>query len=166
MTEPERLIEKHAAGGLLIDSNLLLLLFVGRMNRRRIANFRRTSAYDASDYELLEHLVSVFHRTLTTPHILTEVSNLASLSGSELASVREVMKDFVEIMEELHEPSRVVVQDRAFHRLGITDAAISSACAGLLVLTDDFDLYDSLGRRGIDAINFNHLREWRRQPTT
>jgi hypothetical protein len=76
------------------------------------------------------------------------------------------MTEFIEIADELNEPSRVVVRDDSFNRLGITDAAISTVCANVLVLTDDFDLYDSLGRRGIDAINFNHLREWRRQPTT
>jgi hypothetical protein len=76
------------------------------------------------------------------------------------------MKQSIEIMEELHEPSRVVVRDQAFCRLGITDAAISTVCANVLVLTDDFDLYDSLGRRGIDAINFNHLRQWRRHLTS
>jgi hypothetical protein len=158
MTELERLIEKHRANGLLIDSNLLVLLFVGRTNRRRISNFKRTSAYGVSDYELLEQLVSVFGRTLTTPHVLTEVSNLTTLSRAELSNIREIMKQSVEIMEELHEPSRVVVRDQAFYRLGIADAAISTVCANVLVLTDDFDLYDSLGRRGIDAINFNHLR--------
>jgi hypothetical protein len=161
-----QLIEKHRANGLLIDANLLVLLFIGRTNRRRIADFKRTSKYTVSDYELLEQLVSVFRQTLTTPHVLTEASNLAKLAGSELGEIRRIMKEFVEITDELHETSRVVVQDHSFNRLGITDAAISTLCASVLVLTDDFDLYDSLARRGIDAINFNHLREWRRQPTT
>jgi|SRR5580704_9753913 hypothetical protein len=164
MNELERLIEKHRANGLLIDGNLLVLLFVGRTNRRRIADFKRTSKYKVSDYELLEQLVSVFRQTLTTPHVLTEASNLAKLAGSELAQIRQIMKEFVEITDELHETSRVVVHDHSFSRLGITDAAISTVCANVLVLTDDFELYDSLGRRGIDAVNFNHLREWRRQP--
>jgi rRNA-processing protein FCF1 len=158
MTEPERLIEKHRAGGLLIDANLLLLLFVGRTNPDRIATFNRTNAYEVSAYELLEKTVSMIRRTLTTPHVLTEVSNLAKLAGSELDTIRREMQKSIEVMEELHEPSRVVVRDVAFSRLGLTDAAISTVCADVLVLTSDHDLWDSLTRRGFDAINFTHLR--------
>jgi hypothetical protein len=159
MTEPERLIGKHRASGLLIDSNLLLLLFVGRMNRSRIATFKRTDRYSPSDYDLLKKLVSMFRRTLTTPHILTEVSNLASLAEPQLGAIRRIMMNSVQLMHELHEQSRVVVRDQAYLRLGLTDAAISTVCGGVLVLTDDFPLYDLLRRKGIDAINFSHLRE-------
>jgi rRNA-processing protein FCF1 len=158
MTEPERLIEKHRAGGLLIDANLLLLLFVGRTNPDRIAKFDRTHAYDISAYELLEKTVSMVRRTLTTPHVLTEVSNLARLAGTELETIRREMKECIEVMEELHEPSRIVVRDVVFSRLGLTDAAISTVCTNVLVLTNDHDLWDSLTRRGLDAINFAHLR--------
>jgi hypothetical protein len=159
MTDPARLIEKHRAGGLLIDANLLLLLFVGRTNPDRIATFNRTiNAYDVSAYELLEKTVSMIRRTLTTPHVLTEVSNLAKLTGSELETIRREMRESIEVMEELHEPSQVVVRDVVFSRLGLTDAAISTVCTDVLVLTDDHDLWDSLTRRGLDAINFTHLR--------
>ncbi len=163
MTEEDRLIGKHRAHGLLIDSNLLVLLLVGRTNPARIANFKRTSAYDLAAYELLEQFVSAFDRKLTTPHILTEVSNLTSLSGHEFASCRALMKDFVEVTEELFELSRVVVQDHAFPRLGLTDAAIAKLGTNVLVVTDDFDLYRALPARGIDTINFSHMRSvgWR-----
>ena len=67
MTEEERLIAKHRANGLLIDSNLLVLLLVGRTNPARIANCNRTSSYDVVAYELLERFVAVFDRKLTTP---------------------------------------------------------------------------------------------------
>jgi len=68
------------------------------------------------------------------------------------------MKASVELMDELHEPGRVVVCDQAFQRLGLTDAAICVVCADVLVLTSDHDLWDSLTRRGLDAINSTHLR--------
>jgi hypothetical protein len=51
-----------------------------------------------------------------------------------------------------------VVADPIFMRLGLTDAAITRVCSrGILVLTADVALHLELQRRGLDAINFNHL---------
>ena len=44
-------------------------------------------------------------------------------------------------------------------RFGVTDAAlVRIADEGVLVMTDDFRLYQYLLSRGRDVINFNHLR--------
>jgi len=52
-----------------------------------------------------------------------------------------------------------VVREDCFRRLETTDAAITSlADRSFLFLTDDFDLYSTLVKQGLDAINFNHLR--------
>ena len=167
MNELDRLIEKHRATGLLIDSNLLVLLFVGRTNPSRIINFKRTSSYRREDYELLEQLASVFRRILTTTHILTEVSNLVSpLLGFELTTAREIFKQFVGVADELHESNQVITDDAVFHRLGLTDAAIATVCHNRLVLTDDVGLYESLGRRGHDVIYFRHIRALNRWATS
>jgi hypothetical protein len=53
-------------------------------------------------------------------------------------------------MKEFCDASREVVSDQSFQRPGPTDAAI--------VLTDDLTLEITLQRRGVDAVNFNHIR--------
>ena len=58
MTNVRVLVKKHRANGLLLDTNLLVLFLVGRANKRRIADFKRTQAYTVEDYELLESLVA------------------------------------------------------------------------------------------------------------
>lgn len=100
-----------------------------------------------------------FKILITTPHVLTEVSNLGRLQGRE----RDVFRSwFVQIAEESREhydASQLVVRQNCFGRLGLTDAAIVAlAGRGFLFLTDDFDLYSALVENGVDAINFNHLR--------
>lgn len=67
-------------------------------------------------------------------------------------------------MEERFEESRSVVRDGSFERLGLADAAISVLCRrDVLVLTEDLDLYTALSGRGVDAVNFSHVRplNWR-----
>ncbi len=66
----------HHRQGLLIDSNLLLLLFVGQYDPTRIQKFKRTDQFTVGDYELLADYVEQFRELVTTPSILTEVSNL------------------------------------------------------------------------------------------
>jgi len=159
MNDLSTLIDKHRANGLLIDTNLLVLCLVGRTNKRRIEDFKRTRSYTVQDYELLEDLISQFRRLVTTPHILTETSNLTDLSGTEIKTLRGLFRNYVDTADETVHPSKAVVSDSAFARLGFADVAIALASARpMLVVTDDLALWLTLTSRGIDAINFNHLR--------
>jgi hypothetical protein len=47
--------------GLLIDSNLLVLWIVGSVNPQRMSQFKRTSQYSRTDYELLVAVVERFN---------------------------------------------------------------------------------------------------------
>ncbi len=155
----DQLINKHRADGLLIDTNLLLLYLVGRTNKNRILTFKRTQRYTIEDFELVELLIAQFATLITTPHVLTELSNLGTLQGTELSRLRILFKETVEHTQEFYDESRHIVSDAAFNRLGLADAAITTLCRrSMLVLTDDLPLYLGLTQRGVDVINFNHIR--------
>jgi predicted nucleic acid-binding protein len=167
MLDANGLIEKHRSRGALIDANLLVLYLVGKTNKRRIRDFKPCDDFGTKDFDLLEAVVEHLGQVITTPHVLTEVSNLAKLHGKELAAFRQGYKALVEEMDEFYDESRAVVADAAFMRLGLTDAAIAMLQRrNLLVLTVDLDLWDTLLRRGMDAVNFNHVRplDWHREP--
>jgi hypothetical protein len=159
LIELDRLIEKHRRNGLLIDSNLFLLWVVGSTNESRIARFNRTQKYSVQDFRLLRVLVHEFQEIVTSPHILTEVSNLATIEEPELRTLRSNFHQIVQRTQEICEESRTGCADDAFPRFGLTDAAIRrTASRPLLVLTDDLPLYHYLSTSGLDAINFNHIR--------
>ena len=129
------------------------------MNKSRISSFKRTQSYNTEDFELLERLLGHFGKLVTTPHVLTQVSDLATLQGKELSAIRALFKIEVEVMEERYEGSRELVRDVSFERLGLTDAAIATLCHGnVLVLTADLDLWNALQLRGVDSLNFNYVR--------
>ena len=88
--------------GLLLDTNLLVLLVVGKVNRERIATFKRTSAYTGRGYDLLERLIKPFSKLYTVPHVVSEVSNLTDLAGPDRAASRIILRDLIEI---LHQPA-------------------------------------------------------------
>jgi rRNA-processing protein FCF1 len=159
MLDAAALIEKHRAKGVLVDTNLLVLFLVGRVNRQRILNFKRTGDFSIEDYDLLVRLIGWFGKLIATPHVLSQVSDLTDLTGKELTKIRELFKMLVENIEESYDTSRLLVGDPAFKRLGLTDAAIATVCSrGVLVLTADAQLHVALQERDIDALNFNHIR--------
>lgn len=125
MLDTAALIEKHRSKGVLVDSNLLVLLLVGLVNKRRIPAFKRTQNFTIGDFETLSTLIEWFGKLVTTPHVLSQVSDLTDLSGNELAIVRSYFRVLVEKLEEYYDTSVALATDPIFARLGLTDAAIA-----------------------------------------
>lgn len=143
----------------MVDTNLLVLYLVGKVNKRRIPHFKRTQNYTIEDFDLLERLISWFGGIVTTPHVLSQTSDLAVPADKELKAIRARFRSVIEDMTEQFDEGRVLVTDASFDRLGLADAAIAAVCqSGRLVLTDDLDLQVTLASRGADALNFNHIR--------
>lgn len=160
MLDAGALIEKHRAKGALVDANLLVLFLVGAVNRQRIPRFKRTQNFTIEDFDLLTRLITWFDKVIATPHVLSQASDLADLRGKELREIRQKFKLIVDQIEESYDPSRVLVADPIFERLGLADAAIATVCSrGILVVTADLELQLEVQRRGADALNFNHVRQ-------
>jgi len=154
------IVAKHKGAAIVLDSNLLLLLVVGRLDPDRIVKFSRTSMFTKKDFDTLKHLVSSFSRIVTTPNVLTEVSNfVGQLENPARKQCFGLLSTIIDVLEERFITSADATADRAFLRLGLTDAAILRlADSPYPVLTTDFDLWRHLSDRGIDALNFNHIR--------
>src|SRR5260370_40339236 len=145
MLDPGALIEKHRAKGVLVDTNLLVLFLVGSVNRQRIPNFKRTDTFTVADYDLLVRLIECFGKLISTPHVLSQVSDLTDLPGKELNKIRENFELLVENIEESYDESRALVGDSAFRRFGLADAAIATVCTrGILVLTTEVQMRHEL----------------------
>ena len=158
MTEIDRLIERYRARGLVIDANLLPLLVVGMTNPSRVERFSRTQMYSLADFGLVAGFASQFQKVITTPHVLTEVSNLANLKEPELGKLRSRLRMIVEQGDEIRETASNLMQSRVYTSLGLGDAAVANAANQRLLLTDDLDLYCTVRAQGGDAVNFNHIR--------
>jgi len=146
--------------GVLVDSNLLLLVFLGGYDRRQIGTNKRLAVFTSEDFQLLTIFLRQFSRIVTTPNILTEVSNLSSaIPDTKKAAYFTWFASRLAVLQEEYVPSIAALGNR-WARFGLTDAGIAEiAKSRYLVLTDDFRLSQVLPSEGIDAVNFNHLRE-------
>jgi hypothetical protein len=150
-----RLVQKYRKRGLLIDTNLLLLYIIGSFNIELIREFRRTSHFTIDDFYLISDFIELFESKITTPHILTEVSNLI---GNK-PNLKALLKIYISNSDEKSQESIKVVQNDAFIKFGITDAAIIEVSKNShLVMTDDNPFYGLLVNKGMDTVNLDELR--------
>lgn len=155
-SEIGRLVARYATAGVLIDAQLLLVYFVGRFDRARIVGFKRTAAYTAEDYDRLILFLRPFQKVVTTPNVLTEVSNFLD-SRWPLEFYQGLARD-VALLEEHHIPSADLVRSAHFAKLGLSDLAIVQLVKGrFLTITADLPLYHYMVTTGVDAVNFWHL---------
>lgn len=138
----------------------MLLWFIGLFRRSMIGNFKRVNMFDPEDFDLLIRILANFRSVVTTPNILTEVSNLSGSLADQLRSDYFArFKNSVELLQEEYIPSSRAVAGPLFTSLGLTDSVIAiAALRAILVVTTDFELHYRLQALGIDAINFNHMR--------
>ncbi len=166
MNLEEQLFARHVGKNVLLDSNLLLVFLSGALGARFFARFKRVSDYKMADYELLVRLLKSFTVLLTTPHVLTEVSNLANSLPesykqnwfSNLAALIASQQQPIGMREDWT-PAADLVKSPDFAGFGITDAALCKLSGEALLVTDDYRLSGALKNRGIPVLNFGDLRK-------
>ncbi|OYD92627.1 hypothetical protein CDG76_24260 [Nostoc sp. 'Peltigera membranacea cyanobiont' 210A] len=157
------LVRRYSQKGILIDTNILLLLLVGSVNQERITKFNRTQQFIPEDYELLLEFIAHFQKLVTTPNILTEVNSLANQLGEpERSQCFTIFAQFVKnvaLLDEYYVNSLDAVNTEKFVKFGLTDSGILTLSKEkYLVLTDDFKLASYLQSVEVDVINFNNIR--------
>ncbi len=144
----------------LVDSNLLLLLVVGLWNQKAITDQKRLNGMTAADFRLLQRFLASFPTICTTPHVLTEVSNLAgSATGQTRHAIFHQLAILLTILDERIMPSQELSRRAEFRSFGLTDAALASLNSEMLLLTEDGRLASHLQRQGWIALSLRDLRQ-------
>ena len=154
------LISRYSRRGIFVDTNPLLLYFVGAFDPSFISRFKRTDIFSIEDFNTLVTLLENFDQIITTPNVLTEVSNFSNKIGEPMRT--EYFKKFAQcitLTNERYLDSHMLAMTNEFIRFGLTDAGtVIVAKEEYLILTDDLRLSQYLQSTGVDVINFNHLR--------
>lgn len=133
-----------------IDSNLLVLLAVGSVDRNQVGRHRRARSFAPEDYGRLVAIVAGLERVLVTPNTLTEASNLLQSRSDYrfLAALRFI----VEESEEICVASAEATRNDAFLWLGLTDVVLLEAISKTRPLfTTDRALYRAAAAREAGA---------------
>ena len=143
----------------LVDANLMLVFVVGSYEPFYVSKHKNTRGYSSDDFYRLRDRLAETHARITTPHILTEVSNL--LAQSEGPVKRSCFRAFAEVIglfDEIHVTARRIALRDHFAEFGLTDLGILEAAdSTCLVITADSRLASYLGRENIHVIDFKQL---------
>lgn len=144
----------------LLDTNVLLLFLVGRVDPNTLGT-KRLKAFDQVDLENLNGLVGHDLRHVSTPNILTEVSNFIG-SGKQVISPRaqaSLMK-YVTDLHEIFTPAIDLQKTGAFVKFGLSDASVVEIVfqTKASVITVDSELFGFLANSGADVTNLRHFR--------
>lgn len=128
--------------GIILDTNLLLVYLVGNWDLGKVGSAARTDDYTADDYYTLCNLIEQFGKLVVTPHILTEVCDLAEKDNLSYNGVlfEHLMELCCDLRERRQESVRVMkAHDRVPYRVvGLADAALVEASVkGYFVVTND-----------------------------
>jgi hypothetical protein len=148
-------IRKYKNKGLLIDTNIAILYLIGSFDLSEIRRHGRTSGYHEDDFLRLSKFIDYFGVRVTTPHVLTEVSDLL---GNKY-ELHRVLQGFIARAEEVHETSDFLSGQATFIKIGLADTAIVVAAAkkDYLVLTDDGPLQHFLSTAKIDFVTLDQI---------
>jgi hypothetical protein len=154
-------LHRYKSRGILVDSSLLVVYLIGSFDRRQLVNCRAIkSSFTVEEFELLATIIGQFNVLITTPHVLTEVANLAGRLPARLHVPFRIF--FANVINQLLEQNASAADLSLaphFVRFGIADTAISLVAPGkYFVLTEEVALYSLLSANGVDVMNFNHVR--------
>ena len=155
--------------GLIIDSNLLILLIIGLHNESDITNHERTGSYCVDDFRFLKKVLSTTNKIILTPHIMSEVSNMliegkSSKSGSLINNPHfdESIK-IVSNADEVYIKKEYLIENlKELASVGFTDLSIIKAAKqlGCAVMTDDGRLMPWLEHHKCTATNLTRIRTY------
>jgi hypothetical protein len=140
---------------LILDSSLLLILAVGKLEPHRLGRDARLKAYTPADYELLRAYSAMFPTRVTTPHVLAEVSNhLDLINPSLLPALGAALIDWNPLRESWI-PARTLAARDEYPVVGLTDTAILHAARPkTVVMTSDRHLWAELIKQRRNALHY------------
>lgn len=158
----EYLSQEARNRGIVVDTNLFVVLLVGSVNPELLQKDKRTSSYTKEDFFTLLRTVAYFQKRWITHSVATEACNLLdSLNRGNHLNIFAKMRQMIAHSADINAPCIPITETPGFEKFGFADASIVMlAQRGILVLTDDLPLYGLLSNLRLKCVNFNHVRYW------
>ena len=146
-----------------VDTNALILILVGLMDKSLVSTHKRTSIYASIDFENLVFLIGDLEKVVTTPNVLTEVDNLLNnFQKGHRWAYYQVLRELISKSIEKFLESKKIIGVNPFFELGLTDTGIleiSKNCDFLI--TGDSKLADYANALGIKVVDLVKIRNER-----
>jgi len=141
----------------ILDTNLVLLWLVAKSDPSLLARYKRVQMFTDRDIPLLKHIAGLFQGLLTTPQVLTEVSNfLGQAPPYAQPQLKSLFAEYISAKEEIYVRSADLATHTVFFELGLTDCSLEDASLQHTIITTDYRLTGKIIAMGGRALNLNH----------
>jgi len=160
-------IRKYSRSGVLVDTNLLLVYFVGlydiRTGQQLIDNFKYTKGdYESGDFDVLDAFLNNFQVRVITPHILTEVYTIIDneLNYTARDLCLGLIQKVIPTFREQHIPAKQLLAEDKVRTYGVADMSIlrSAKAESYLVLTEDGPLTNYLNKVEVATLSLSEIK--------
>jgi hypothetical protein len=140
----------------IVDTNILTLLIVGKINPCDIGKHKRTSIYKEKHYLKLIDILDGYTEIFSCPNINTEVDNLLNdYSGENKNRYLRIYREIINKSNEKYIESKVIVQNWVFQNLGLTDTIVLEMAKKCdLLISGDSELCDYARSQDIRVFDF------------
>jgi hypothetical protein len=165
LNEVRRYRETRGKKKLILDTNLLLLLFIGGCDKKFLPSCQCTEKYTEDDYNLLLKVLNFFEPEIViTPHILAEFSNISrrDIKEPKIHYYLMMVMDKLQHYKEEHIPlDRLLgLGINVIVLFGFPDMSIIEAAKKLggVILTDEISLGLYANSNQIPNVSFSAVR--------
>ncbi|GAA0878418.1 hypothetical protein GCM10009119_13860 [Algoriphagus jejuensis] len=146
-----------------LDTNALVLLIVGLIDKSLISSHKRISIYEVLDFENLAVLVGALEKIVCTPNVLTEVDNLLNnFQKGHRRQYYDVIRELISRSSERFIESKRVIELSPFFELGLADTGVFEICKKCdFLVTGDSKLADYALAFGIKVVDLVKIRNER-----
>lgn len=140
---------------ILIDTNALIILILGLIDRRLIDTHKRTSIYEEQDYYDLLSVIVEIENLIVLPNVWTEVDNLLNgFNGEQKHQYITKITETIKSTSEQFMSSLIGVNSDSFFDLGLTDSLLLNLAKECdLLITSDSNLSDYAIANGIKVFD-------------
>lgn len=145
---------------ILIDSNALIILLLGLIDKNLIGSHKTSSIYTQDDFEQLVSVIQDFRKLIVLPQVWAEADNLLNnFKGNYKYSYLLQLKRLIEQSTERHIATKALMESNYLWEVGITDALILEVAKDCdYVITSDSHLSDILEANRIPVYDMVRVR--------
>ncbi len=143
-----------------IDTNALVLLIVGLMDKNLIQRHKRTSSYTKEDFNELSFLIKNPSLLIAPTNVWTEVDNLLNdFRGIHKSEYYLLLRNLIIKTTEEYLASQDIIENKSFQTIGVTDSILLdlSIKSGHLI-TSDYVLTNIARAKGIKVYNLQEQK--------
>lgn len=145
---------------MVIDTNALVLLIIGLIDKNLILRHKRTSGFDINDFENLRFIVRKPSDIIVPNNVWTEVDNLLNgFRGIHESEYYLLLKKLIQGTTEEYIASVDLVNKNSFRTVGITDSVLLElSLATQHLITSDYELTNIARAKRVKVYNLHEQK--------